>query len=76
MVAIGRWEASTFILSGQFEARGHRIAFTQAFSDITDRTIALQQVVDVEPIGERAAHVEQRNGPQVLRQGEETRISA
>jgi creatinine amidohydrolase len=43
VVVTGNWEGSTLVLSGEFEARGTKVAFKSIFSDIADRTMVLRQ---------------------------------
>jgi hypothetical protein len=39
----GNWDGPTFVLSGEFEARGMKIAFRQIFSDMSENGIILRQ---------------------------------
>ena len=48
LVASGNWDASNFVLGGDFEARGMRNAFRQVSSDITPRSMILRQYNSIE----------------------------
>jgi hypothetical protein len=43
LAVVGSFEGASFVLSGEFEARGSHIAFRQVFSDIADETMVLRQ---------------------------------
>lgn len=40
---IGNWEDTTLVLTGDFEARGMKVAFRQTFTDITAMRMILRQ---------------------------------